>query len=233
MALYTACRFITVEDAAQGAPPRRGTPPAPSMPHTAAPAMPPTSLATRPGPPHTHWHAGFGNTSLLAVMALYAAAEGVSQTGGACRRVHACAPGSPGSGGCMGANAQEASRLAPCPLACAYAGLERVMNAVLGSSAHNMFWVYAKMVIPVMVASAFVNNTRELRAGARGAAAASFVLLLLSVPLMPPLPLVQSLSLAATATRSNRGPHDPHPDRVEPQAEREPQAAAAAPQLRM
>jgi len=26
--------------------------------------------------------AGFGNTSLLSVMALYAAAEGVSQTGG-------------------------------------------------------------------------------------------------------------------------------------------------------
>ncbi|KAF5840819.1 citrate transporter-like domain-containing protein [Dunaliella salina] len=80
MAFYTACRFITPEEAARG----------------------------------------FGNTSLLSVMALYMAAEGVSQTG----------------------------------------GLERIMNYVLGSaSSLSLFWVHTRMMIPVMVASAFVNNT--------------------------------------------------------------------------
>jgi len=42
------------------------------------------------------------------------------------------------------------------------AGLERIMNYVLGhGGAISLFWVWARMMIPVMVASAFVNNTRE------------------------------------------------------------------------
>jgi len=37
------------------------------------------------------------------------------------------------------------------------------MNRVLPHSSKNVFWVWARMMIPVMVASAFVNNTRKCK----------------------------------------------------------------------
>uniref|UniRef100_A0A7S3R255 RCK C-terminal domain-containing protein n=1 Tax=Dunaliella tertiolecta TaxID=3047 RepID=A0A7S3R255_DUNTE len=61
---------------------------------------------------------GFGNTGVLAVMALFAVAEGVSQTG----------------------------------------GLERVIGLATGKATSHVD-VLIRMLLPVMVASAFLNNT--------------------------------------------------------------------------
>ncbi|GBF89760.1 sodium sulfate co-transporter [Raphidocelis subcapitata] len=62
--------------------------------------------------------AGFANTGVLTVLALYAVAEGVSQTG----------------------------------------GLDILMSKVLGR-ASSVFWAQVRMMIPVMISSAFLNNT--------------------------------------------------------------------------
>ncbi|KIZ06533.1 hypothetical protein MNEG_1421 [Monoraphidium neglectum] len=62
--------------------------------------------------------AGFSNTGVLTVMALFIVAEGVSQTG----------------------------------------GLDILLNKVLGS-ASSVFWAQTRMMLPVMIASAFLNNT--------------------------------------------------------------------------
>lgn len=62
--------------------------------------------------------AGFSNTGVLTVLALYIVAEGVSQTG----------------------------------------GLDILMNKVLGR-ANSVFWAQVRMMIPVMISSAFLNNT--------------------------------------------------------------------------
>eukprot|EP00798_Chlamydomonas_sp_ICE-L_P002127 gene2127-18172_t len=64
--------------------------------------------------------AGFGNSGLLSVMALYAVAEGISQTG----------------------------------------GLARVIQWTTGQASTRAL-VIIRMLIPVMIASAFINNTRK------------------------------------------------------------------------
>eukprot|EP00983_Pelagomonas_calceolata_P071291 1151168-Pelagomonas_calceolata.AAC.8 len=64
MAFYTACRFITPEE------------------EPAVSACAPNIVSASESLQICTSARGFGNTSLLSVMALYMAAEGVSQTGG-------------------------------------------------------------------------------------------------------------------------------------------------------